>query len=114
MQSTNEQIEVSPDDPTMQSMPDRASTPVQCDRHRLTVRAKAGNLRIVAAWQILGCEARQADHVRIRVDRRHCYEEMTITFAAASPDTLAAMVGRLIALPWALDVYFLPCALPQE
>lgn len=108
MQSTDEQIEASPDDPSMQVMPARDSAPVQCDRYRLTVRAKAGNLRVVAAWQVLGCEARQADHVRIRVDRRHCYEEMTITFASVSPDTLEAMVGRLIALPWALDAYFYP------
>jgi hypothetical protein len=108
MQSTDEQIEVSPDDPILQVMPARDSTPFQRDRYRLTVPAKAGNLRVVAAWQVLGCEAHQADHVRIRVDRRHCYEEMTITFAAVSPGTLAAMVGRLIASPWALDAYFYP------
>ncbi|WP_168794307.1 hypothetical protein [Paraburkholderia aromaticivorans] len=113
MQATDEQIEVSPDDPSMKGMTVGNSTPGQHDRYRLTVRAKAGNLRVVAAWQVLGCEAPQADHVRIRVDRRHCYEEMSITFAAVSPDTLAAMVGRLVALPWALDAYFCPCALPQ-
>ncbi|MGF6600320.1 hypothetical protein P3T23_005055 [Paraburkholderia sp. GAS448] len=33
---------------------------------------------------------------------------MTITFAAVSPDTLAAMVARLISLPWTLDAYFYP------
>ncbi|SFU25988.1 hypothetical protein SAMN05192563_104511 [Paraburkholderia aspalathi] len=106
MQSTDKQIEVSPDDPTMQVT--SARTPVQCDRYRLTVRARAGNLRVVAAWQVLGCEAHHADHVRVRVDRRHGYEEMTITFAAVTSDTLAAMVDRLIALPWALDAYFYP------
>jgi hypothetical protein len=108
MQSTDEQIAVPPDDPTMQVMPVGDSAPAQCDRYRLTVRAKAGNLRVVAAWQVLGCEAHHADHVRVRVDRRHGYEEMTITFAAVSPDTLAAMVDSLIALPWALDAYFYP------
>ncbi|CAE6836985.1 hypothetical protein R75465_06530 [Paraburkholderia aspalathi] len=108
MQSTDEQIEVSPDDPFMLAMSAQDSTHVQSDHYRLTVRAKAGNLRVVAAWQVLGCEAQHADHVRVRVDRRHGYEEMTITFAAVSPDTLAAMVDRLIALPWALDAYFYP------
>ncbi|RKE24343.1 hypothetical protein B0G76_8226 [Paraburkholderia sp. BL23I1N1] len=108
MQSTDGQIEVSPNDPIMQVMSDRDRAPVQCDRYRLTVRAKAGDLRVVAAWQVLGCEAHHADHVRVRVDRRHGYEEMTITFAAVSPHTLAAMVDRLIALPWALDAYFYP------
>lgn len=113
MQSTDEQIEVAPDDPAVNGMTARDSTPVQHDRYRLTVRAKAGNLRVVAAWQVLGGEAPQADHVRIRVDRRHGYEEMTMTFTAVSPDALAAMVGRLVALPWALDAYFYPCALAQ-
>jgi hypothetical protein len=108
MQSTDEQIEVSPDDLIIQFVPARDSPPVQRDRYRLTVRAKAGNLRVVTAWQALGCEAHQADHVRVRVDRRHGYEEMTITFAGVSSDTLAAMVDRLIALPWALDAYFYP------
>ncbi|MFM0226730.1 hypothetical protein [Paraburkholderia dipogonis] len=113
MQSTDEQIEAAPDGPAAKALTARDGTPLQHDRYRLTVRAKAGNLRVVAAWQVLGCEAPQADHVRIRVDRRHGYEEMTITFVAVSPDTLAAMVGRLSALPWALDAYFCPCALPQ-
>jgi hypothetical protein len=113
MQSTDEQIEAAPDDRAVQGITTRDSAPLQHDRYRLTVRAKAGNLRVVAAWQVLGCEAPQADHVRIRVDRRHSFEEMTITFAAVSPDTLATMVGRLVALPWALDAYFCPCALPQ-
>lgn len=114
MPSTDEQTEAPQDDPAAAGLTIGDSTPLQHDRYRLTVRAKAGNLRVVAAWQVLGCEAPQADHVRIRVDRRHCYEEMTITFAAVAPDTLAAMVGRLVALPWALDAYFCPCALPQE
>ena len=113
MQSTDEQIQVPPDHPALKGMTARDSTPVHHDRYRLTVRAKAGNLRVVAAWQVLGCEAPRADHVRIRVDRRHCYEEMTVTFAAVSADTLATMVRRLTALPWALDAYFYPCALPQ-
>ncbi|REG58379.1 hypothetical protein B0G80_1030 [Paraburkholderia sp. BL6669N2] len=111
MQSTDEQGAVPPDDPAAKEMAVEDSTADQHDRYRLTVRAKAGHLRVVAAWQVLGCEAPQADHVRIRVDRRHCYEEMTVTFTAVSPDTLAAMVGRLVALPWALDAYFCPCAL---
>jgi hypothetical protein len=113
MQSIDEQIEAAPDDPSAQGTTAGDGTPVQHDRYRLTVRAKAGNLRVVAAWQILGCKAPLADHVRIRVDRRHGYEEMAITFVAVSPDTLAAMVGRLLALPWALDAHFCPCALPQ-
>ena len=103
---TDEQIEVPPDDPTTQVTPARDSTPAQCDRSRLSVRAKAGNLRAVAARQVLGFEACQSNHVRIHVDRRHCYGVLTITFAAVSPDTLAAMVRRLTALPWALDAYF--------
>ncbi len=61
------------------------SRAIQCDPYRLTVRAKAGDLRVIAAWQILGCEAHQADHVRIRVDSSRCDEEVTISFAAVSP-----------------------------
>ena len=113
MQSTDEQIAVPPDEPATKDMAVGNGTPGQHDRYRLTVRAKAGDLRVVAAWQVLGCEAPQADHVRIRVDRRHCYEEMSVTFTAVSPDALAAIVGRLVALPWALDAYFCPCASAQ-
>ncbi|WP_414056251.1 hypothetical protein [Paraburkholderia hospita] len=68
--STDAQIEVSPDDPTTQVTPARDSTPVQCNRYRLTVRAKAGKLGVVAAWQVLGFEASRANQVGIRVDRR--------------------------------------------
>ena len=57
-------------DPATQVTPARDSTLVQCDRYRLTVRAKAGKLRVVAAWQVLGFEASQANQVGIRVDRR--------------------------------------------
>lgn len=108
MHLIDEQMEVSPDDPIMEAMSARRRTPVQCDRYRLTVRAKTGNLRVVAAWQVLGCDAHHADHVRVRVDHRHGYEEMTVTFAGVSSDTLATMVDRLIGLPWALDAYFYP------
>lgn len=108
MQPIDEQIEVPPDDPITQAMPELGHGPTQCDRYRLIVRAKAGNLRVVAAWQVLSCEARHTDHVRVRFDHRHGYKEMTITFATVPPDTLSDMGDRLIALPWAVDAYFYP------
>jgi len=92
----------------VQSMSARYSTSVQTSRYRLTVRAKTGDLRIVAVWKVLGCEARHADHVRIRIDRRHHFEEMSVTFAAVPPDALIDMVGRLVKLPWVLDACFYP------
>ena len=104
--STDAQIEVPMDDPAVQSIPARYKAPVQAGRYRLTVRAGTGSLRIIAAWQALGCEACHASHVRIRIDRRHHFEEMTFTFAAVSPDTLVDMVGRLVRLPWVLDACF--------
>jgi hypothetical protein len=105
-QPTNAQIEVSRDDPVIQAISVQYSTPVDNRRYRLTVRAKSGSLKVVAAWQALSCEACQADHIRFRVDRRHSFEEMTFAFATVSPDVLAAIVTRLIALPWVLDAYF--------
>jgi hypothetical protein len=106
MQSTDVQIDTPAADPATPSA--QGSTSVKHGRYRLTVRAETGNLRIVAIWQALGCKADRAEHVRTRVDRRHGFEEMTITFAAVPPDTLGDMVNRLIALPWTLDVYFYP------
>ncbi|CAG4909630.1 hypothetical protein [Paraburkholderia gardini] len=107
-QPTSAQIEVSRDDPVIQAISVPYSTPVCNGRYRLTVRARAGGLKVVATWQTLGCEACHADHVRFRIDRRHHFEEVTFAFASVSPDVLAAIVTRLIALPWVLDVYFYP------
>jgi hypothetical protein len=89
-------------------MSDRYSAPVREGRYRLTVRATSGGLKVVAAWQALGCEARHADHVQFRVDHRHHFEEMTVAFATASPGVLAAIVDRPLALPWVLDACFYP------
>ncbi|SOE63697.1 hypothetical protein SAMN05414139_02365 [Burkholderia sp. D7] len=105
---TDAQIEVAMGDSTVQSLSGQYSASRQTGRYRLTVRARTGDLRIVAAWQVLGHEARHADHVRIRIDHRHHFEEMTVTFVAVSPDTLIAMVGRLVRLPWVLDACFYP------
>jgi hypothetical protein len=107
-QPTNAHIEVPRDDPVVQQISAQYSAPVRDGRYRLTVRAKSGGLKVVATWQTLGCEARHADHIRFRVDRRHHFEEMTVAFATASPDGLTAIVSRLIALPWVLDAYFYP------
>ncbi len=107
-QPTNVQIEVPRDDPAVREMSTRYSGHVRAGRYQLTVRAKSGGLKVVAAWQTLGCDARHADHIRFRVDRRHHFEEMTVAFATASPEVLAAIVNRLIALPWVLDAYFYP------
>jgi hypothetical protein len=107
-QPTNPQIGVPHDDPAVPEMSTRYSGHVRVRRYQLTVRAKSGGLKVVATWQILGCEARHADHIRFRVDHRHHFEEMTVAFATTSPDVLAAIVNRLIALPWVLDAYFYP------
>jgi hypothetical protein len=74
-QPTNAHIEVSRDDPVIQAISVQYSEPVRNGRYRLTVRAKSGSLKVVAAWQALSCEACEADHIWFRVNRRHHFEE---------------------------------------
>jgi hypothetical protein len=86
-QPTNVQIEVSRDDPVIQAISVQYNTPVHNERYQLTVRAKSGSLKVIAAWQTLGCEAYRADHIRFRVDRRHHFEEVTFAFATTVSPT---------------------------
>ncbi|MFP3566529.1 hypothetical protein [Paraburkholderia sp. SIMBA_030] len=104
---TDAQIRMSPDDPVIQVMSARHGAR-ETAPYRLTVRAASHGLRIVAVWQALGRETRHADHVRVRIDRRHGFEEVTLTYVAVSADVLAETVNRLIALPWVLDACFYP------
>ncbi|SFU24005.1 hypothetical protein [Paraburkholderia aspalathi] len=101
------QIQLPADDPAVQAVSARYGAS-DAGPYRLKVRAASRGLRVVAVWQVLGCEARHVTHIRIRLDHRHGFEEMTLWYAAASADVLAQTVTRLIALPWVLDACFYP------
>ncbi|OAJ51723.1 hypothetical protein A6V36_36845 [Paraburkholderia ginsengiterrae] len=66
----------------------------------ITVRAAAGQLRIVPVWQALGQHAAQAKRTRLRHNEKHNIEEITVTFESVSPADLAEIVGRLSTLSW--------------
>ncbi|MFP3558741.1 hypothetical protein SB861_50025 [Paraburkholderia sp. SIMBA_049] len=105
--ATDARIRLSPDDSAVQMVSARYGGP-DAVPYRLKVRAASHCLRIVAVWQVLGGVARHTHHVRVRIDRRHGFEEMTLWYAAVSADVLAETVTRLIALPWVLDACFYP------
>ncbi|SOE45885.1 hypothetical protein SAMN05446635_5363 [Burkholderia sp. OK233] len=64
----------------------------------ITVRAAAGQLRIVPVWQALGQHAAQAKRTRLRHNEKHNFDEMTVTFESVSPEDLAAIASRLSTL----------------
>ncbi len=101
---TSKRMDSEPTDAHIRVAPDHGA--VQVASYRLMVRAASHCLRIVAVWQALGDEARHTGHVRVRIDHRHGFEEMTLSYAAVSADVLAQTVNRLIALPWVLDACF--------
>ncbi len=59
----------------------------------ITVRAAAGQLRIISVWQALGQSASQATRTTV-----HCHSK--ITFGPVSPAELTEITHRLSVLPW--------------
>ncbi len=66
----------------------------------LTVRAAAGQLRILPVWQALGPYAAQARRTRVHCSRKHNVDEMTVMFEAVSSSELREVTWRLNAQSW--------------
>jgi hypothetical protein len=79
-------------DPDTQSGDDAPSS--------VTVRAAAGQLRIVPVWQALGQHAAHAKRTRLHLSEKHNFDEMTISFESVPPGDLAEIVERLRTQPW--------------
>jgi hypothetical protein len=69
-------------------------------RSILTVRAVAGQLRIVPVWQALGPHAAHAKQGRIRCDAKHKVDEMSVTLESVSIDDLDEIAKKLNAQSW--------------
>ena len=74
--------------------------PITTAPSSLTVRAAAGQLRIIPIWQALGQHAAHAKRIRVHCSRKHDFDEMTVTFESVSPAALADITRRLGAQPW--------------
>jgi hypothetical protein len=83
---------------TAMTYPDRH--PADATPSSITVRAAAGQLRIVPVWQALGQHAAQAKRTRLRHNEKDNIAEMTVTFESVSPSDLAEIAMRLSTLPW--------------
>jgi hypothetical protein len=83
---------------TAMTYPDKH--PADATPSSITVRAAAGQLRIVPVWQALGQHASQAKRTRLRHDEKHNIDEMTVAFESVSPADLAEIARRLSNLPW--------------
>lgn len=66
----------------------------------ITVRAAAGELRIVSVWQALGQHAAQAKRHRLHRDKKHNLDEITVIFESVSSADLAEIVERLSTQSW--------------
>jgi hypothetical protein len=66
----------------------------------LTVRAAAGQLRILSVWQALGPHAAQARRTRVHCSRKHNVDEITVMFEAVSTSDLREIAWRLNTQPW--------------
>jgi hypothetical protein len=66
----------------------------------ITVRAAAGQLRIIPVWQALGQHAARAKRIRVHCSRKHDFEEMTVTFESVPPAALTDIARRLGAQSW--------------
>jgi hypothetical protein len=75
-------------------------SPADAAAPSITVRAAAGQMRIIPVWQTLGRYAPQATRARIHCSRKRDFDEMTVTFEAVPPAALADIVRRLNAQPW--------------
>ncbi|CAN7401068.1 hypothetical protein [Paraburkholderia hospita] len=76
----------------------------------LTVRAAAGQLRILPVWQALGPHAAKARRTRIHCSRKHNVDEMTLMFEAVSTSDLREVAWRLNTQSWvvATSLHTLP------
>ncbi|MFM0268339.1 hypothetical protein [Paraburkholderia sediminicola] len=83
-------------------MTSRHDHPVEATPPSITVRAAAGQLRIIPVWQALGRHARQAKRTWVHCSRKHDFDEMTVTFESVSPAELTDIARRLSAQPWVI------------
>jgi hypothetical protein len=72
----------------------------------LTVRAAAGQLRILPVWQALGPHAAKARRTRVHCSRKHNVDEMTLMFEAVSTSDLREVAWRLNAQSWVVATSF--------
>jgi hypothetical protein len=72
-------------------------------RRELTVRAKIHGMRVAAIWQVLMSIAQDIENIRIATDQNQGYEQITISFARTSFESLEAIVDRLKKMPWVAD-----------
>jgi hypothetical protein len=89
--------------------------PAKATPSSLTVRAAAGQLRIIPVWQALGRHAPQAKRTQVHQNRKHDFDEMTITFESVSPAELTDIARRLSAQPWviAASLHIVSASSPQ-
>jgi hypothetical protein len=66
----------------------------------LTVRAAAGQLRILPVWQALGPHAAQARRTRVHCSSKRNVDEMTVMFEAVATSELREVARRLNAQSW--------------
>ncbi|QCP50324.1 hypothetical protein FAZ95_14770 [Trinickia violacea] len=81
-------------------MTNRITHPNADIRSTLTVRAAAGQLRIVPVWQALGPHAAHAKQGGIRCDVKRNVDELRVTFESVSVDDLTEIAERLNAQSW--------------
>ena|SRR5258708_4976041 len=81
-------------------MTHRDEHPADCAAPGITVRAAAGQLRVIPVWQALGQYAAQAMRARVHCSRKHDFDEMTIMFESVSPAVPADIARRLSAQSW--------------
>jgi hypothetical protein len=66
----------------------------------ITVRAAAGQLRIIPVWQALGQHAAQAKRPRLYHNEKYKFDEMTVSFESVALADLAEIVERLRTQSW--------------
>ncbi|ANB72646.1 hypothetical protein AYM40_09900 [Paraburkholderia phytofirmans OLGA172] len=89
--------------------------PIGAAPSSLTVRAAAGQLRIIPVWQALGQHAAHAKRIRVHCSRKQDFFEMTVTFESVSPTALTDITRRLSAQPWvvAASLHTAPASPPR-
>lgn len=85
---------------TNTAMTHREGQPTVGAAPSITVRARAGQLRIIPVWQALGQHVTCAKRIRVHCSRKHDFDEMTVTFDSVSPAALTDIARRLCAQPW--------------
>ncbi|MFM0632414.1 hypothetical protein [Paraburkholderia xenovorans] len=72
-------------------------------RRELTARTKIHGMRVAAVWQVLMSIAGDVENIRFATDQSQGYEEITISFAPTSLESLEAIVDRIKKMPWVTD-----------